>query len=155
MGTTDDARADRRLAAISTAAFLVLAGGVAALVHGSGVIARGIPGVAVQVVAIALMIWARITFGRRSFHFAANPTEGGLVTNGPYRYMRNPIYTAGLLALAAGIATSWSLVNGVLGALIFIAMLVRILCEERLLAARYPEYADYCAKTRRLIPFVL
>jgi hypothetical protein len=32
----------------------------------------------------ALMIWARLTFGLRSFHPAANPTRGGLVTTGPY-----------------------------------------------------------------------
>ena len=37
-----------------------------------------------QTLGTALMIWARVTFGRRSFHLAANPTEGGLVTTGPY-----------------------------------------------------------------------
>ena len=34
--------------------------------------------IALQLIAVALMIWARITFGRRSFHAAANPTAGGL-----------------------------------------------------------------------------
>jgi len=41
--------------------------------------------IALQLMAVALMIWARITFGRRSFHAAANATAGGLVTTGPYR----------------------------------------------------------------------
>ena len=41
--------------------------------------------IALQLIAVALMVWARITFGRRSFHAAANPTAGGLVTTGPYR----------------------------------------------------------------------
>jgi protein-S-isoprenylcysteine O-methyltransferase Ste14 len=40
---------------------------------------------------------ARVTFGRRSFHAAANPTAGGLVTTGPYRLIRHPIYTAACL----------------------------------------------------------
>ncbi|HEX3532538.1 MAG TPA: hypothetical protein VH988_36230 [Thermoanaerobaculia bacterium] len=40
---------------------------------------------AVQAAALLLMIWARITFGRRSFHAAANPTEGGLVTSSSER----------------------------------------------------------------------
>jgi protein-S-isoprenylcysteine O-methyltransferase Ste14 len=34
---------------------------------------------------------ARVTFGGRSFHVGANPTEGGLVTKGPYRFVRHPI----------------------------------------------------------------
>jgi protein-S-isoprenylcysteine O-methyltransferase Ste14 len=155
MRTVHDGRADRRLAAISTVAYAALVGSIAALVLTNGIVGRGTPANAAQVAAIALMIWARITFGRRSFHFAATPTEGALVTSGPYRYVRNPIYAAALLAIGAGVATNWSLVNGALGALVLIAMLVRILCEESLLGARYPEFADYRAKTRRLIPFVL
>src|SRR5689334_8266247 len=51
-------------------------------------------GIVVQVLAAALMGWTRITFGRRSFHAAANPTAGGLVSHGPYRYWRHPIYAA-------------------------------------------------------------
>jgi hypothetical protein len=39
--------------------------------------------IGLQAVAAALMLWARITFGWRSFHPVANPTEGGLVTSGP------------------------------------------------------------------------
>ena len=36
-----------------------------------------------QLAAVLLMIWARVTFGLRSFHAAANPTAGGLVTSCP------------------------------------------------------------------------
>jgi hypothetical protein len=36
--------------------------------------------IAIQVAAFLLFLWARVTFGRRSFHLVANPTEGGLVT---------------------------------------------------------------------------
>jgi protein-S-isoprenylcysteine O-methyltransferase Ste14 len=61
-----------------------------------------------QVAAVVLLVWARATFGWRSFHAAANPTRGGLVTNGPYRYIRHPIYTAVCLFGWAGIAAHWS-----------------------------------------------
>jgi len=40
------------------------------------------------------MLWARLTFGGRSFHAGANPTAGGVVTTGPYRFVRHPIYAA-------------------------------------------------------------
>ena len=45
--------------------------------------------ITVQAAAALLMIWARLTFGMRSFHASANPTEGGLVTRGPYRWLRD------------------------------------------------------------------
>lgn len=110
--------------------------------------------IAPQVAALALMIWARVTFGRRSFHFAANPTQGGLVTAGPYRYIRHPIYTAFCLFIMAGAAAhlSWSTVLSC--ALVWGGCIARMFCEERLVAGRYPEYRQYAATTSRMIPFV-
>lgn len=109
---------------------------------------------AVQVLAALLMIWARITFGLRSFHAAANPTEGGLVTTGPYRYMRHPIYAAILLFFGAAIAAHPSWINAGLGLIMCGALLVRMLSEERLVTERYPEYAEYARHTKRVLPGV-
>ena len=50
--------------------------------------------VVVQVLTVILVVWARLTFGMWSLHYAANPTDGGLVTSGPYRFVRHPIYAA-------------------------------------------------------------
>jgi protein-S-isoprenylcysteine O-methyltransferase Ste14 len=100
------------------------------------------------------MVWARIIVGRRSFHLAANPTEGGLVTVGPYRYIRHPIYAAVRLFAVAGVAAHWSWLAAALCALVIIGAMVRMRCEEVLLVARYPQYQDYSAKTWRMIPHV-
>jgi protein-S-isoprenylcysteine O-methyltransferase Ste14 len=101
------------------------------------------------------MVWARLTFGLRSLHAAATPTAGGLVTTGPYRLMRHPIYSAILLFLWAGVASHLSPLSVVLGVLATGAIAVRLSTEERLVIMRYPEYAAYAARTRRVIPFVL
>jgi protein-S-isoprenylcysteine O-methyltransferase Ste14 len=110
--------------------------------------------IAPQVAALALMIWARLTFGRRSFHFAANPTAGGLVTTGPYRFIRHPIYTAVCLFITAGAAAhlSWSTV--LMCAFVWGGAVARMFSEERPVAGRYPEYQQYAATTSRMIPFV-
>jgi hypothetical protein len=68
----------------SILAFALMVVGLIWLVERREVLAQSIPGLAVQAAGIALMIAARITFGIRSFHAAANPTSGGLVTSGPY-----------------------------------------------------------------------
>jgi protein-S-isoprenylcysteine O-methyltransferase Ste14 len=113
------------------------------------------PGViAVQAAAAALFLWARWTFGMRSFHPAANPTEGGVVTSGPYRWLRHPIYAAILLFAAAGAAARPSLPAAGFAALLLAGALIRALAEERLLVERYPEYANYALRTRRFVPFV-
>ncbi len=59
--------------------------------------------IALQVAAALLMVWARMTFGMRSFHADAKPTAGGLVTSGTYRYMRHPIYAAICIFVWAGV----------------------------------------------------
>jgi protein-S-isoprenylcysteine O-methyltransferase Ste14 len=89
-----------------------------------------------------------------SFHVVANPTEGGLVTSGPYRSIRHPIYTAISVLSAAGVVAHWSWVSGLLGGLVLGCALLRIFCEEVLVTARYPEYRQYAATTWRMIPYV-
>src|ERR1041385_689898 len=128
--------------------------GVLGLFWTHALFAPRVPVILPQVLSVALAIWARITFGRRSFHLAANPTAGGLVTIGPYRCIRHPIYTAICLAVVPGALANWSW--RVLGftALIVGGVLVRIVCEERLVAMRYPEYREYAARTWRMVPFI-
>jgi len=110
--------------------------------------------IGVQAAAVSLFLWARWTFGMRSFHPAANPTEGGIVTSGPYRWLRHPIYAAILLFAAAGAAARPSLAAAGFGALLAAGALIRALAEERLLVLRYPEYGDYARRTRRFVPLV-
>lgn len=110
--------------------------------------------IAVQALAVALMIWARITFGFRSFHATAEPTEGRLVTEGPYRFVRNPIYAAVLMFAWAGIFAHPSWESFLLGMAIAVGTGLRLFSEEAMLRERYPEYAAYANKTRRIIPYI-
>ena len=116
--------------------------------------ATGPVGITVQVLAASLMLWARLTFGRRSFHASANPTEGGLVTSGPYKYFRHPIYSAIIYFAWAGVASQFSTYNCVLGIGVTSGLFLRMVVEERLVAEKYPEYKDYAKKTKRIIPFI-
>ena len=143
------------LRSVSILATAVLVAVAAALVFRGAILGTGPVSISLQAAGIALMLWARLTFGFRSFHYAANTTQGGLVTRGPYRYIRNPIYAAAWLVIWTGVAVHWSPINAMLGAVVAAMLIVRIACEEQLLRATYPEYADYARKTARLIPFVI
>ena len=142
----------RRVSLIATVVLMVA---VISLLFQRSLFARTTVAVALQIAAAVLMLWARATFRRRSFHAGANPTEGGLVTWGPYRYVRHPIYSAVLLFVWSGVA-SHGRIFGVLTAIVATAALaVRIGAEEALVVEAYPEYADYARRTKRVIPFVL
>ena len=142
------------LRTISLAALLLMALALAGLVV-RGVFFPSHPvAIMAEILAAALMVWARLTFGRRSFHAAANPSAGGLVTTGPYRFIRHPIYTAACLFGWSGILAHWSAINVMLGVLLFVGAVGRMLCEERLIIEIYPEYRDYAQSTKRMVPFI-
>jgi protein-S-isoprenylcysteine O-methyltransferase Ste14 len=142
------------LKTLSVAAVLLMVGAALGLLAMNSLLARSPAGIAVQVAALALMAWARLTFGRRSFHAAANPTAGGLVTTGPYRFIRHPIYTAACLFVWAGVLSNWSVLAGLLGVTLLVGAFVRMLCEERLVVQTYPEYREYARTTKRMVPYV-
>jgi protein-S-isoprenylcysteine O-methyltransferase Ste14 len=109
---------------------------------------------AIQCASFALMIWARITFGRRSFHAAANPTEGGLVQSGSYKYWRHPIYASVTYFAWASALSHFSLMTFLAGCAVTAGLFVRMLLEEKLLRRKYPEYEEYMKRTGRFIPGV-
>jgi protein-S-isoprenylcysteine O-methyltransferase Ste14 len=104
---------------------------------------------------IALAVWARLHLGRNWGMPMSERAEPELVTSGPYRFVRHPIYS-GLLTALLGTA----LVNNLLG-LIVVAVLAAYfyycgIVEERNLAATFPEaYPEYRSKTKMLIPLLL
>ncbi len=109
--------------------------------------------ITLQLLAVGLMMWARIAFGWRSFHLAG-PTEGGLVTSGPYQWIRHPIYTSALVLVGAGVGAHIS-GNSLAWFGVFVAGVgTRIVAEERLVSLRYPDYTQYASRTKRLIPFI-
>lgn len=139
---------------LSPLVFAVLVLAIAGLAYTGSLLGHGPVAVGLQVAAFTLMIWARFVFGIRSFHYAANPTEGGLVTTGPYGFVRHPIYSAILLFLWAGIATNLSTVSVALGLVATAMLSLRMVFEESLIRQRYPEYADYARRTKRVVPYL-
>src|SRR5689334_18755918 len=134
----------------SIVAVLVLVVTLMLLLRRGELLGAGPVSIALQAIAVLLMVWARVTFGRRSFHAAADPTAGGLVTWGPYRYWRHPIYSAILLFLWSG-ALSHGLdpVAIALAAVGTVVTIVRVLSEESLLRAEFTGSDGYDAYARR------
>jgi len=78
-----------------------------------------------------------------------------LVTSGPYRYVRHPIYSGILLAtLGSAVASSifWLTIFAISG----IYFVYSAVIEEKLMVKQFPKtYPLYKTKTKMLIPFIL
>jgi protein-S-isoprenylcysteine O-methyltransferase Ste14 len=144
-----------RLTGVSVIAVIVIAcafGGHGLAVH--SVILAAV-GTVLFVGGIALAVWARLHLGRNWGMPMTQRAEPELVTSGPYRFVRHPIYS-GLLTAMLGTV----LVNNLLG-LIVVAVLTAYFyycgtVEERNLASTFPAaYPQYRARTKMLIPFLL
>jgi len=138
----------------SVVGFLAMFAGLVGLVLTRSLFSPHPAVIAAQVAAAALMIWARVTFGFRSFNLTAEPTEGGLVTSGPYAFVRHPIYAAILLFVAAAGAGHPSAASLACVAVVAAGAFARMLAEERELRQAYPEYAEYARRVKRVLPFV-
>jgi len=141
---------------LSIFAFGLSVAALAVIVLTKSLLANEPVAIAVQVAAILFFLWARLTMGWRSFHATANPLESArLVTTGPYGLVRHPIYVA-LWAFAwAGVADHLSMLSAAMGILVAAGLLARMVLEEDFLLSRFPEYAAYAKRTKRIVPFVI
>jgi protein-S-isoprenylcysteine O-methyltransferase Ste14 len=125
--------------------------------HGSeridGPVLQGI-GLALWIAGIALAVWARLYIGRNWGMPMSRSQESDLVTTGPYRFIRHPIYTGIILAMI-GTALAISLFGLIVVAVIAAFFAYSASREERFLAEEFPAaFPDYKARTKLLIPFV-
>jgi protein-S-isoprenylcysteine O-methyltransferase Ste14 len=106
------------------------------------------------VLAASLGVWALTANRPGNFSVFPTPRKGArLVTGGPYRHVRHPMYLAVLLA-ALGLALGWhTTVHAMSFAALALVLHVKAGLEERLLLARFPEYRDYRQRTPRILPF--
>ncbi len=111
-------------------------------------------GIPVALAGLGLAVWAGRTLGSSLTPYPRPRRDGELVTGGPYRLARHPIYGGGLLLfLGYGLLASVPATAGalVLGGLWWAKSGV----EERHLAARFDGYAEYRRRVRgRLLPLL-
>ena len=116
-------------------------------------------GLALAVVGLALSLWSIIHMRQvgkgnpfDAFGHEVAPRTQHLMTDGPYRFSRNPMLL-GIFILLIGvimILRSW---QAVLIFLLFVVIMLRqVASEEKRLAKDFgDEYAEYCKHTRRII----
>lgn len=137
------------------AAFGLMYGLPAATIHAAALPLFWI-GIALIWLGVILRFWAIRTLGQ--FFNTSVIIQGGhrVISQGPYRVVRNPSYSGALLSF---IGVGLGLQNWASLAVIVLCSLVgywrRIVVEQQALVAHFGrEYSDYIARTWALIPFL-
>lgn len=111
-------------------------------------------GFALWVLGLALAIWARLYIGRNWGMPMTERVDPELVTTGPYRYVRHPIYSGVILAVI-GTALATGLYWLIAAAAVSAYFIYSATVEEHNLAREFPAtYPAYKSSTKMLVPFI-
>jgi protein-S-isoprenylcysteine O-methyltransferase Ste14 len=153
-------RGSRSLRTRPPGLFIIILGFVLIRVIGAGSLAvdnlaSEVVGVILLLSGLGLAVWARIYLGRNWGMPMTHKDEPELVTSGPYRLVRHPIYSGILLAiLGTSLATNLYLLIAV--AVIGVYFIYSAKVEEKIMTSSFPKsYPSYKMRTKMLIPFVL
>jgi len=109
-----------------------------------------------ELLGVALGLWALVTMTIRNLTILPDIRAGSrLVTHGPYRYLRHPMYSALVLVTLALLLDAFSMERLIIWVILVCDLWVKLNYEEQLLLRHFGEYKDYQKHTKRLIPFIL
>jgi len=111
-------------------------------------------GVAIGLAVLPVLYWVLRSIGRNISETVLTKSDHALVTHGPYRWVRHPLYTAATIAfLALGLIAANAFILA-LAALIFVGVALWIVPkEETELEAKFGRaYEDYRMRTGAFLP---
>ena len=110
---------------------------------------------ALEIAALALGLWAILTVRIHKVSVIPDVRRGArLVSDGPYRWIRHPMYASILLGALALVLDTPTLARWAIYSVLAVDLLIKLNYEERLLLAAFPNYAAYQETSKRLIPFI-
>ncbi len=105
--------------------------------------------------AVILGGWAVKTMRLGKFNIVPDPQQNvTLITSGPYRYIRHPMYLSILIFFLAPVLFQPSLSVLLTYGLLAFTLVIKLHYEERLLRQALSAYSHYQTHSKKLIPFI-
>jgi len=120
------------------------------------VISKSLSGILLESAGVFLAAHAVYVAGIHNVNITPTPRPGGiLITNGPYRVIRHPMYLAQLVAIFPLLTDYFSLLRTMVYLLLVIVLLLKMEYEEKGLVKQFgKDYLHYMQNTRKILPFI-
>ena len=106
--------------------------------------------------SFALIAWAIGTMRKSKLRVSPMPdAKATLVTDGPYKFIRHPMYTSILLGSAGLLVHHFTWMRLGVAVTLAIVLIFKLGWEEEMLRAKFPDYGDYMKRSKRILPFVV
>lgn len=110
----------------------------------------------IELGGISLGLWSFWYMSKRgTFRIKPQADEKTiLLTEGPYRYIRHPMYAGILLITLALSFGSSTLPRTIVSIILTSVLLLKIEIEEVILTQYFPQYTAYMKNTKKIFPFI-
>jgi protein-S-isoprenylcysteine O-methyltransferase Ste14 len=122
---------------------------------------QGVPPLELRLLGTATLLagllvagWAVRTLGSSMTVLPRPREQHELITRGPFRWVRHPVYSGVLLTALGACLISGSWIALALSLCLFVLFDLKARREEAWLAQRYPQYLEYRRRTRKFVPGV-
>ena len=129
---------------------------LAFLVLSAPVISKSWDGILLEGAGIFLALHAIFVAGVHNVNITPTPKRGAvLITNGPYRLIRHPMYLAQVVALIPLVNDYFSILRLSILLLLMITLILKMAYEEKGLVRQFGEtYLQYMEQTKKVLPFI-
>jgi protein-S-isoprenylcysteine O-methyltransferase Ste14 len=106
-------------------------------------------------IAVIIVAWALWVMRVSKIRILPMPhIDAELVTNGPYRYLRHPMYTSVLLLTAGLSLEHFEWYKLAIWVVLLVILIIKLNWEEKMLSSQFPAYKAYQQHSYKLFPFL-
>lgn len=109
------------------------------------------------VLQIIFLLFAFLAMAEMKFRFNIFPrplNSSTLITNGPFKFVRHPMYTSIIFITMIWVISEFSFLRLGVWIILVIILNIKLELEEKILSDKFSDYKDYKIKSKKLIPFI-